>query len=1073
MATKAEAELNVHIKKATSIDETAPKRKHVRACIVFTWDHHSGRAFWTGLKIQPILADEIQIFKALITIHKVLQEGHPSVLVEAQQHVNWIERLGRSVSNTGSLGYSRLIQEYVRLLLKKLEFHRIHPDFNGTFEYEEYISLRNVDDPNEGYEAIIDLMNLQDAIDDFQRIIFSSLQQNRANECKISALTPLVAESYGIYRFSTTMIRAMHSTTNDDEAMEPLRSRYYSQYNRLLNFYYDCSTLKYLTSLITIPQLPPDPPNLYGEDIDGEEAPALPKRPGTARPPSESDTSVATTPAVVSNQVTGIAPEPAVDFWSTQAGQQQQLQQQQQQQLLQQQQYEEEQRRLQAQREAEARQQELLRLQQQQQFEEQQRQQAEQQRLAQEALMRDQLQRQAQGRVAELERDLLNIRGLYEQSQLNLQQYDQRVKALENEIQQLNANSNMQLQSKDEMIKSVQDQLNTWKSKYEALAKLYSQLRQEHLDLLAKFKKVQAKAASAQEAIEKREKLERDIKAKNIELADLIRERDRARYDLDKARGSSKDQIEKLERELRMTKEKLDDAERSKGADLSLLLAKHNRELSELEEALKAKQKIIDSYGSRSFEDEGLKKQLQEKEDELEIQQEMYKSLSDAFEKLAIEKNSSSGSPESINVILDAILKSSAEKIQDSLFEMESPMEAGNQNATPEYLLSIIEKASSSVFEFFDSFTTYFASLEDESDSATSSELYPSIVNTTITSCGAIIDVLSNAKGITRLIKDEAVADNVVNRSQKSARALNEFFLGMTSKNLEGLTTDDKTELLINHNIRVQQELKQLSDITETLAPKLAQALKANTDKIGDYVDNEMAKLTEAIELANARLNELMVRPKDPSVSQFELNIHNSILSAAQAVTSAIAALIKAAIACQQEIVAQGKGSMSTTAFYKKHNKWTEGLISAAKSVAASTNILIETADGVLSSKNSPEQLIVASNEVAASTAQLVAASRVKTSLYSMSKTQDKLEMASKNVTSACKTLVSQVQDIIAKTNGKDNADDVDYSKLTPHVLKTTEMEQQVEILKLENMLSSARKRLGEIRKFSYIDDDE
>lgn len=29
--------------------------------------------------MQPILADEIQTFKALITVHKVLQEGHPVV----------------------------------------------------------------------------------------------------------------------------------------------------------------------------------------------------------------------------------------------------------------------------------------------------------------------------------------------------------------------------------------------------------------------------------------------------------------------------------------------------------------------------------------------------------------------------------------------------------------------------------------------------------------------------------------------------------------------------------------------------------------------------------------------------------------------------------------------------------------------------------------------------------------------------------------------------------------------------------------------------------------------------------
>jgi hypothetical protein len=29
--------------------------------------------------VQPILNDEVQTFKALITVHKVLQEGHPIV----------------------------------------------------------------------------------------------------------------------------------------------------------------------------------------------------------------------------------------------------------------------------------------------------------------------------------------------------------------------------------------------------------------------------------------------------------------------------------------------------------------------------------------------------------------------------------------------------------------------------------------------------------------------------------------------------------------------------------------------------------------------------------------------------------------------------------------------------------------------------------------------------------------------------------------------------------------------------------------------------------------------------------
>jgi len=46
---------------------------------------------------QPILADEVQTFKALITIHRVLQEGHPIVLREAQSNVDWLKSLGRGV----------------------------------------------------------------------------------------------------------------------------------------------------------------------------------------------------------------------------------------------------------------------------------------------------------------------------------------------------------------------------------------------------------------------------------------------------------------------------------------------------------------------------------------------------------------------------------------------------------------------------------------------------------------------------------------------------------------------------------------------------------------------------------------------------------------------------------------------------------------------------------------------------------------------------------------------------------------------------------------------------------------
>ena len=60
------------------------------------------------------------------------------------------------------------------------------------------------------YETISDLMGLQDQIDSFQKMVFSHFRHSVNNECRISSLVPLVKESYGIYRFITSMMRAMY-----------------------------------------------------------------------------------------------------------------------------------------------------------------------------------------------------------------------------------------------------------------------------------------------------------------------------------------------------------------------------------------------------------------------------------------------------------------------------------------------------------------------------------------------------------------------------------------------------------------------------------------------------------------------------------------------------------------------------------------------------------------------------------------------------------------------------------------------------------------------------------------------
>ena len=174
--------------------------------------------------------------------------------------------------------------------------------------------------------------------------------------------------------------------------------------------------------------------------------------------------------------------------------------------------------------------------------------------------------------------------------------------------------------------------------------------------------------------------------------------------------------------------------------------------------------------------------------------------------------------------------------------------------------------------------------------------------------------------------------------------------------------------------------------------------------------------------------------------------------------------MIKCATATEQEIVAQGKGSTSKGAFYKKNNKWTEGLISAAKSVAVATTHLVECADGLIHGTHSWEELVVAAQEVSIATTQLVAASRVKTVAFS--KTQDKLEAAAVAVRDATNLLVKAAKEASKQSAEQRVLDEI--QTMRPKEFKIQENNQKVLILKIEKELETARYKLGQIRKQGY-----
>lgn len=1039
--SRAEVDLQVSVKKACSVDEVPPKRKHVRACIVYTWDHKNSRAFWNAVKIQPLQSDEVQLFKSLIMIHKVLQEGHPNTLKDAYRNRDFLSSLA-SVFPTHGSAYGRLINQYDKFLLQKLDFHRNNPSFNGMFEYEEYISLRAVNDPNEGYESILQLMDLQDLIDDLQKLIFATIHQTPNNLCKVSALVPLIAESYGIYKFCTSMLRAMYQQLGADDALSVLFERFDSQHFMLRDFYTDCHAIKFLTSLITIPRLPNNPPNLQVNE-DGSSAPA--SRPRSAT--TDSTPQLSSQPTAAFEAPPEAPPVDLVFLQQTGIFDQQQ----------------QEQQRIQQELELQRQQQLQEQAQKQRLFEEQQRQQEQRFLQEQQLLLQQQTQAQ-QSRVSELEHDLLMFKNQYDNDQSLLQQYDSRVKSLETELSSFNNTASQQIASKDEQIRNLEEQISNWAKKYESLAKLYSQLRQEHLNLLSKFKKIQQKINSAQESIMKKEKFEKDLKAKNIELADLIRERDRARLDLDRVKASKDQEIEKLQTELRELNNQVNESGKLQSMNLSSIISKHQNEIDNLNTQLAERDLKLTNLGGND-----LQEKLKEKEIDLEIAQE---SLDSALRELANSKNDQDEivnaeidhillqNIDKLRKLIDVILANNIKRIQDTKYELESPMQAGNLNASPEYLLSIVELCSDTATDFSTTFNNFIADGKASYEAEDSG--YSEIILTSSELTTSVNDLMLNAKGIGRNIPrdDEEIVLLLVSKVLASTES---FFQGLNSQSLNLLEDDeDKLDKVIDSNLQLQHDLQELGKHIDTL--RSTHGINFSLGNLEDIVQNEMDQTAKAVNSASKFLHDLLL---NANISGGKLEVHEALVAAAVAVTDAVALLIVAATESQREIVSKGRGDQTRTEFYKKNNRWTEGLISASKAVAGATNILIQTADGVLKESNSHEQLIVASNEVAASTAQLVAASRVKANF--VSKTQDNLETASSKVSSACKGLVNKVQELLST---EESGNDIDLSKLTPYEGKTVEMEQQVQILKLENSLNSARKRLAEIRKHGYRDDN-
>uniref|UniRef100_A0A8C4ZW86 Huntingtin interacting protein 1 related n=1 Tax=Gadus morhua TaxID=8049 RepID=A0A8C4ZW86_GADMO len=149
--------------------------------------------------------------------------------------------------------------------------------------------------------------------------------------------------------------------------------------------------------------------------------------------------------------------------------------------------------------------------------------------------------------------------------------------------------------------------------------------------------------------------------------------------------------------------------------------------------------------------------------------------------------------------------------------------------------------------------------------------------------------------------------------------------------------------------------------------------------------------------------------------------------------------------------------------FYARNSRWTEGLISASKAVGWGATQMVESADKVVLHTGKYEELIVCSHEIAASTAQLVAASKVKADRNSTRLTV--LQQASRTVNEMAANVVASTRTGLENLEEKDT---MDFSGMSLIKLKKEEMESQVKVLELESQLENERLRLGELRKKHY-----
>ncbi|XP_058856571.1 huntingtin-interacting protein 1-like isoform X1 [Acipenser ruthenus] len=990
----------VSINKAINAQEVAVKEKHARTCILGTHHEKGALTFWAAVHRLPLSSNAVLCWKFCHVFHKLLRDGHHSVLKDSMRNKADMTDMSRMWGHL-SEGYGKLCSIYLKLLITKMEFHSKNPRFPGNLMMtDKQLDEAGENDVNNFFQMTVEMFDYLECELNLFLAVFSSLDMSRsvsvttAGQCRLAPLIQVILDCSHLYDYIVKLLFKLHSCLPAD-TLQGHRDRFQEQFRKLKDLFYRSSNLQYFKRLIQIPQLPENPPNfLRASALSEHISPVVVIPLESSSPDNEPsveteelvDMDTALQPTHVESKFdnlfgTSSASDPF--NFNSQNGM-----------------YKDDKDRLieQLSRDIRALKEELETFK------------AESHRLCQ-AL---------RGRISELEAELA------EQTHLKQQALDEG-EFLRAELEDLRRRRE-DTEKAQRSLTEVEKKAQANEQRYTKLKEKYTELVQSHAELLRKNAEVTRQVTVARAAQDEVESVRREMQEKLKEAQEESQHREKEQSEklqiLQRELAESREQLGTLRASITSSQQmstdlssKIEALEQDKGG-LAEAVTQKEAELSVLGAELEQLQSTLSSERESAVKTaEALQNQLNEKE-----------SREQALERqLAAERL--------------ALLRSSVEEgeriIQDALARLEHPAHIGCTSSA-DYLVSRSQAALESLNRLQAGRQQYLSDPTDVSELLRAVAQLAHLVGDTI--------VQGSATSHMAPLEQADMLSEAVKSCGGDALA----FLRLL-KEEETLGSADSTVL--------REGLARITSIGEELRPK---GLDINQGELGDLVEHELAATSAAVESAAARIEEMLSQARAADTG-IKMEVNERILASCTDLMQAIKVLILSSKDLQRDIVESGRGAASTKEFYAKNSRWTEGLISASKAVGYGATVMVDAADLVVQGKGKFEELMVCSHEIAASTAQLVAASKVKADKGSANLVR--LQQASRGVNQATASVVASTK------NGKAQIEDtetMDFSSMTLTQIKRQEMDSQVRVLELENNLQKERQKLGELRKKHY-----